>query len=703
MRAMQLPDSANVVGDFSGARFEHFGEEYVFIRDGEVETDGDEIAVIAISDGNAEEADTLKVAYVFGHDPLQQVLLSGERGRLQALTVAWGTEKESWYSLYPDFATPPGDQLHWQSDNLNWNYMCASCHSTGLKRGYDLESDSYETTWQELTVGCEACHGPGSEHAEDTASAYGMTGVSTNLADIGGREGFDVQNAELNMCASCHSRRSPLVEPPVHDAEFLDQYAPTLIQDGLYYPDGQVLEEVYVYASFLQSKMAQAGITCSDCHDPHSGERRLEGNALCLSCHAGGIEERAIHQVHEAGDEIQASCEDCHMPSRVYMGVDSRRDHQFGVPNPISAHNSSSPSVCQDCHENTSADWASELIERPVVSSPADAAVALAQREPEALETLIEVLIDSTTSRIMKGSLIARLATRIDGEAVRIAMVGLASGNAFERVGSLRALSGWAGAMPLPNLEALFADPLRWVRVEAVSTALSHGYTEFSEDPARSALEDYVAAQMAASERPESHVNMAHMHEILGDWNSAQASFRNAQRIAPENAEIMLASGLFSGRWANSIGMSDPARYRELRIEAEEALTAAVLLLGDQASEALYLLGLFLGEERPRLPAAASALQESFRLDPTNSRKAYNAAIAFQQMEEYVAAERLLLQALVITPLDGDIRGALTILYMQTQRWEDASRSNGHHLEVDPQSTELLERQAYIDSQIPGS
>ncbi len=206
--------------------------------------------------------------------------------------MAWDAEEKQWYSLYPDEATPPGDVLDWQSDRLSWNYMCAACHTTGLERGYDVDTDSYETTWAEYTVGCEACHGPGSDHARDPASGYGMTGSSETLLPARGRASMSVLENEMTMCAACHSRRTPLVEPAVVGESFLDQYAPALIRDGLYFDDGQIQDEVYVYGSYLQSGMARAGVTCTDCHDPHTGlTTPARGCALPLvprrKCRAG--------------------------------------------------------------------------------------------------------------------------------------------------------------------------------------------------------------------------------------------------------------------------------------------------------------------------------------------------------------------------------------------------------------------------------
>src|SRR3989304_2758946 len=107
-----------------------------------------------------------EVAYVFGVEPLQQYLLALPRGRLQALTVAWDTRPKAqsgqrWFHLYPDEVIAPDDPLHWTGRLQNWNLMCAECHSTALEKGYDFESDTYETTWSEIDVSCEACTGPG--------------------------------------------------------------------------------------------------------------------------------------------------------------------------------------------------------------------------------------------------------------------------------------------------------------------------------------------------------------------------------------------------------------------------------------------------------------------------------------------------------------------------------------------------------------
>src|SRR6185436_5135828 len=93
-------------------------------------------------------------------------------------------------------------------------------------------------------------------------------------------------SAELDTCAPCHARRTTLRREPLPGLPLLESYRPALLEDGLYFADGQIDGEVYEYGSFVQSRMYRAGVTCSDCHEPHSLKLRADGNALCSRCHA---------------------------------------------------------------------------------------------------------------------------------------------------------------------------------------------------------------------------------------------------------------------------------------------------------------------------------------------------------------------------------------------------------------------------------
>ena len=265
--AMQEATAETVLGDFDGATFTHFGvTSRFFTRDGRffVNTEG--------PDGRLAD---FELAYTFGVEPLQQYLAPFPGGYLQSLTIAWDTDRGAWFHLYPDEPIPPDDPLHWTGRYQRWNVMCAECHSTHLRPRYDVQSDTYRTTWAAIDVGCQACHGPGAAHVEWARAAAAGSAAAGEARSAGGRLGQLVDfpsggaDAEIRACAGCHSRRQRLTGVDRHARPFLDDFLPATLDEGLYHPDGQIRDEVYVWGSFVQSRMHAAGVRCSDCHDPH--------------------------------------------------------------------------------------------------------------------------------------------------------------------------------------------------------------------------------------------------------------------------------------------------------------------------------------------------------------------------------------------------------------------------------------------------
>ena len=316
--AMQVASDETVLGDFDDARFAHFPVVTRFFRrdaDFWVETEG--------ADGETAE---FPVRYTFGVEPLQQYLIELPGGRLQALSVAWDSGRGRWFDLYPDDRFEPGDPLHWTGRLQRWNTMCAECHSTDLRRGYDVENDVYRTTWAEIDVGCQACHGPAEAHVRWAEAYPGVAAAAP--ANTGLEVHFDAAEArrEIEVCAPCHSRRHRIRDEERAGRPLLDSYVPATLREGLYHPDGQIDAEVYVYGSFVQSRMYQRGVRCSDCHDPHGLTLREEGNALCTGCHQTAPDPRfptltrkrydaPAHHFH-LEDSEGARCVACHMPAR---------------------------------------------------------------------------------------------------------------------------------------------------------------------------------------------------------------------------------------------------------------------------------------------------------------------------------------------------------------------------------------------------
>jgi hypothetical protein len=368
--AMEPATPETVIGDFDNATFDYFGTVSSFYREGN--------GFFVRTGGPDGEMTDYPIAYTFGVTPLQQYLIEFPDGRLQALGIAWDNRPvddggQRWYHLYPDEHIAYDDPLHWTGSYQNWNHMCAECHSTNLRKNYRVADDRFETSWTDIDVSCEACHGPGSEHVRLTRTleegeeypAEFLNSVTVRLraSDLGiwtidpetGNARRDTLLSEpfVEVCAPCHSRRSSLSQHIIAGRPFLDTHRPALLDEGLYHPDGQILDEVYVYGSFVQSKMYAAGVTCGNCHDSHGLQLLVEGNALCAQCHLASKFDSPEHHFHKP-DSTGALCISCHMPTNTYMGVDARRDHSMRIPRPDLTVQTGAPNACNACHADKS-------------------------------------------------------------------------------------------------------------------------------------------------------------------------------------------------------------------------------------------------------------------------------------------------------------------------------------------------------------
>ena len=351
--AMDLATDETVLADFDGQEIEHFGVTSKMFRDGK--------RFMINTEGPDGEIADFEIKYVFGVRPLQQYMVElnrpadaeeNEVGQVQVLRVSWDTNKKSWFYLKPpdvDERLAPNDPLHWTGITQNWNASCAACHSTDLKKNFNAISNEYRTTFAEIDVSCEACHGPGSYHVElakrkslfwDRNHGYGLPKLKT-----------ESNLPQVETCAPCHSRRTVVAEGFQPGCNFDDYFATQLVMDPVYHTDGQIRDEDYVYGSFIQSKMYHNGIRCTDCHDPHSTKVKFNDNKLCTSCHqhAAGKYDTPNHHHHEPGTP-GASCVECHMPATTYMMVDSRRDHSLRIPRPDLSVSLGTPNACSACH-----------------------------------------------------------------------------------------------------------------------------------------------------------------------------------------------------------------------------------------------------------------------------------------------------------------------------------------------------------------
>lgn len=673
MHAMQHASAASVLGDFNNASFDYFGVRSRFFRRGDkflVETDG--------PDGKLA---TFEVKYTFGVDPLQQYLIEFPDGRIQALTIAWDSRPKDqggqrWFHLYPNEEIKHDDVLHWTRLNQNWNFMCAECHSTGVHKSYDAVHDRYDTKWSEISVGCEACHGKGSHHVnwarsqrswwpfgKDNDPLKGLVvflnernGVTWNPDPKTGDPQRNISPAairrEVETCGLCHARRGQFSEDWIPGLPLSDTHVVSTLAHGLFHADGQMLDEVYNYGSFKQSRMFAAGVTCSDCHEPHAAKLRAEGDGVCLQCHSSGKYEAASHTHH--GDVTpKVTCASCHMPVSTYMVIDKRHDHSLRIPRPDLSAKLGTRNACNDCHTDKSAQWAADAIERwdgPVrkgFQNYAEAFQASWTDRADAATLLAAVAASPTAPAIARASALGELHSRVSPSNIELARKALNDPDPMVRIGALDMLDGMPGDRIWPLVSPLLSDSSRGVRIRAVST-LAAVPTASQPVSDRAAFErataEFVAAQRLNADRPEARTTLGNFYARRGLSRDAEDEYKAALKLSPQYAPA-------------AINLAD--LYRQLgRDHDGEDLLRATISSSRQDAGLHHALGLTLTREK-RPDDALNELRAAAELEPDRSRYAYVYAVALHSSGHIDDAIKILKENLARHPDDRNTLMAL--------------------------------------------
>lgn len=732
--AMDLATDATVLGDFKDVTLTHHGvTSKLFRRDGKffVNTEG--------PDGQMTD---FEIKYVFGVDPLQQYMVEFDRtpdmppsevARLQVLRISWDTQKKKWFHLDPPDVKEkldPTDELHWTGLAQRWNHMCADCHSTNLKKNYDVATARYHTTFSEIDVSCEACHGPGSLHVQlarspslfwDRERGYALAKlkVPSNIPQV-------------QACAPCHSRRRVVAPSYAGGCNYYDYYSNEVLAADAYHADGQILDEVYEYSSFVQSKMYHKGIKCSDCHDPHSARLKHTGNQVCTSCHqhpAGKFdgENHHRHPMSSTG----ASCVECHMPQTTYMDVDPRRDHSFRIPRPDLSVKLGTPNACSRCHikdqrlpgSQGSPDAAvlKDLLARPElkeyagwlaaarqgdravkarvaeVDQWADATLdkwygANRKREPhfaEALHSahqmsadapakLVELLGNKTQPAVARATAALELGAHVEvGNAAHLALQkALGDPDPSVRAAAIMSLPQDGSDATLSLLAPLLSskEP-RLVRTEAARALVRMDPSRFTGEERvafRAAIEECIVGAMTANDRAASHLNVASMYEGLGDLKGAEEAYQTALRIEPRSV----------GTRANLAYLYD----NMLQSAQQQAMQRAQQ--GDRAgAEQIIGTVAHLPEIVHRLRAEELSLQErDVLLAPQIAAVQSRTGLIRYSVGWRKEAENALLTASLLEPRNPLFLYHLATLYRDTGRIEQAKPLAEKLLKLQPQN-----------------
>ena len=691
--AMQEAGPTSVLGDFSDTTFTASGvTSRFFTSNGKyfVNTDGP----------NGDLAD-YQIRYTFGVTPLQQYLIEFPDGRIQALSIAWDTRAASdggqrWFHLYPNEQIDHTDELHWTRPQQNWNSMCADCHSTNVRKGYSAETDTFATTWSEVSVGCEACHGPAEKHLSWAAapveqqpeiSNFGLDRLLDETSGIvwqpdavtgtARRSQPNSSRQEIEICAACHSRRGIIKEGASQSAQFLDHYMPALLSAGLYYDDGQIRDEVYVWGSFLQSRMHAAGVTCSNCHEPHSQDLRADANAVCGQCHQPVKFASTEHHRH-AENSTGAACVNCHMPETTYMVVDPRRDHSMRIPRPDLSVVSGAPNACTQCHLDRDTEWAARIFadwyptpKEPFQNWGSIFAQARAG-DPRSAPELVSLIQSSIAPDIARATAVVELAPYLDAETAVALQSALNDDSPLVRIAASRAVSNIPPSARLPYLAHMLQDDLLAVRSDAARSVAGVSQTQMNAAGAKlvdTAVAEYIETQQLNADRPQSQVNLGNLYLQLGESDAAERHYRAAIALEVDfvPAYINLAD-LYRGlnRDEDAVGVLRQGIVRRPDAAAlQHALGLAMVRQGDAES-------------------ALQALEIAARADPATARYSYVYGVALNSMGKRAQAITELQQAVDRSPNDRQVLFALAAFNRDAGNLDAARKWASRLRQLDP-------------------
>ncbi len=601
-----------------------------------------------------KEAD-FEVKYTFGYEPLQQYLVAISGGRLQALDVAWDTEKKEWFWLGLAPPAKPGTTNHWTGLFYRWNRTCIDCHSTDPQANFQPDTNTYNSSFVATSIGCQSCHGGGARHVK-------WAEAKRQDATVFREPGLGLTPVDSSICLGCHSRRTKLQAAYGPGKSYLDYFSPVLLRPDLYFPDGQILDEVFEYGSFQQSKMARAGVTCFDCHSAHEGTVKVEGNALCTQCHTEVAPERFTRfdpsgaydtpeHTHHPVDSAGARCANCHMPERTYMKVDPRRDHSFVIPRPDLSITYGTPNACTTCHESETNAWAAETLDRwygagwrkrPTIAHAFAGAQA---NDSAAIEALRKLVTDPEQAGIVRGSAITEMGRLGGGEVVADIKAATADSDPLVRLGAAQAAGNLPPERRQEAMGNLLKDETRAVRVAAV-TALAAAVSPDLPGNERSAfdaaVEDLRAYVKANADFAE--VQSTYGLFLLDQRRPAQAeaAFRRAISLDPS----------FPGAHVN---LAELFRVTGQNDKSEKAYAEAVAISPEEPT-LRYGYGLALVRMKA-LPGAIQEFQEAARLDPGNSGYRTTLAVALDSIGRTEDAFAMLNQTLANGSTDADLLG----------------------------------------------
>jgi len=614
-KAMDIATDNTILGNFNNITVTHYSQTARFYKK-------DTLFHIELNHEN--ETTSYQIEYTFGHYPLQQYLIKTNKGKFQVLPFSWDSRPKSeggqkWFVIYKNEDIKHNDRLHWKQPLQNWNGMCADCHSDGLTRNYDSTADQFNTTYDNINVGCQSCHGkmPTHDIKQKTINKNPRTQpqvINRWLRNVGEStaswQGEKRDNSFMDTCFACHSLRSPLTDGIQPEQAFLDQFSPSFLTPPMYHADGQIKEEVYVYGSFLQSKMYKAGVNCIDCHDKHTMKIKVQGNGLCLQCHSAEAFNTKTHTKHQENTDA-SQCVNCHMPNNRYMGVDDRRDHSFKIPRPHLSTSNNTPNVCANCHEDKDNTWATKNLEswhgKPKTQSKTYLHFIDIQAGRQIdLNDHLALINDLSLNEIVRATAISALISSTQLLSDSQIKPWVESTEPLIRLATARIGQLVPPEQRKRSYVTLLSDKYKAVRTAAASQVINvHG---INPSLLKKSFDELINTNDINTWRGEGHLNQSMVYFRAGQLDNTISSLENAIKVDP----YFPASYINLADVYKNIG-----KNKEERATFEKALKAL-----PKDGMIHYSFGLHLIRNKNKQQAIES-FKKAVKLEPTNSQYIY--------------------------------------------------------------------------------
>ncbi|MBI9059241.1 MAG: tetratricopeptide repeat protein [Labilibaculum sp.] len=697
-KAMDHANDSTVLGDFNNQSLEYNGMTHkLYKRDNRF---------YAFTDGETGKLEEYEIKYVFGYYPLQQYLIEFDRGRLQTLPLTWNSKDSVWYHMstevYKDEIIEHDNWLHWTNQAQNWNGMCADCHSTNLVKGYDVKTDTYHTTWSEIDVSCEACHGPASKHLEWAAKADYARDEHVNFGLVVKTSGID--NKEyVDLCVRCHTRRGSLSDFK-HSADIYNHTIPNLPNGENYHIDGQILDEDYVYGSFTQSKMFMRDVKCNDCHNVHSTKRLFEDNRLCTQCHRADDYDTYNHHFHklegEKGEAVIADdgvkfevgagarCINCHMPAQFYMGPDYRNDHSFRVPRPDLTLTLGTPNACNQCHDDKSTQWAVDYVNKwHGIGRPSQYGNAFKEAttgSQKGFDDLVHIYQDEVYPEIVRATAIRLLGMHYQNKAKEVLYEAMNNFNGHIRYNALQNLL-MDDQTSFQKVLGMLNDQTKAIRVECATklNTISKDQIPFKyQEQLKKAEKEYLEALEYSADFPSGKFNLANFY-----YNTKQN----------DKAEEFYKKALKQDKLLHPIKINLAILYNNKgEHEKAEILLKDYLKNVPNDGTTMFTYALFLSE-RQRYDESMTYLLKASKLATTNPRIFYNIAMMYDFRNNSKDAVKYLKRAININPEDQNYYVALLNLHVKYKQTKESKAVAKQILEKFPNINDKANIEAILN------